>query len=79
MAFTWNSAGQGNGKLQRIAYERHGADPSNVIFGWGPLAIDPAGQHALIGYSGNLGRINLTTGELTELPIQEIGAFDLGW
>ena len=50
-----------------------------MIFGWGPLAIDPAGQHALIAYSGNLGRIDLSTGQLTELPIEENGAFDIAW
>jgi hypothetical protein len=68
-----------NGQLLRIAYERRGADPGNVIFGWGPLAIDPSGQHALIAYSGNLGRIELSTGRLTELPMDENGAFDTAW
>jgi hypothetical protein len=68
-----------DGQLRRIAYERHGADPANVIFGWGPLAIDAAGQHALIAYSGNVGRIDLTTGQLTELPVEENGAFDVAW
>jgi hypothetical protein len=68
-----------DGQLLRIAYERHGADPSNVIFGWGPLAIDPSGQHALIAYSGNLGRIELSSGHFTELPMDENGAFDIAW
>lgn len=68
-----------DGQLLRIAYERRGADPGNVIFGWGPLAIDPSGQHALIAYSGNLGRIELGTGHFTELPIDENGAFDIAW
>jgi hypothetical protein len=68
-----------DGQLRRIAYERHAADPANVIFGWGPLAIDAAGQHALIAYSGNVARIDLTTGLLTELPIEENGAFDVAW
>jgi hypothetical protein len=68
-----------DGQLLRIAYERHGADPANVIFGWGPLAIDPSGQHALIAYSGNIGRIDLGTGHLTELPMDENGAFDIAW
>jgi hypothetical protein len=67
------------GQLLRIAYERHGADPANVVFGWGPLAIDPSGQHALIAYSGNLGRIELSTGRFTELPMDENGAFDIAW
>jgi WD40-like Beta Propeller Repeat len=68
-----------DGQLLRIAYERHGADAANVIFGWGPLAIDPSGQHALIAYSGNVGRIDLSTGHLTELPMDENGAFDIAW
>jgi len=68
-----------DGQLLRIAYERRGADPGNVIFGWGPLAIDPSGQHALIAYSGNLGRIELSTGHFTELPMDENGAFDIAW
>ena len=68
-----------DGQLQRIAYERRGADPLNVIFGWGPLAIAPSGQHALIAYSGNVGRIELSTGHLTELPMDENGAFDIAW
>jgi hypothetical protein len=68
-----------NGELLRISYERRGADPGNVIFGWGPLAIDPSGQHALIAYSGNLGRIDLSTGQFTELPMEENGAFDIDW
>jgi WD40-like Beta Propeller Repeat len=68
-----------DGQLLRIAYERRGADPGNVICGWGPLAIDPSGQHALIAYSGNLGRIELSTGRFTELPMDENGAFDIAW
>jgi hypothetical protein len=68
-----------DGQLLRIAYERQGADPANVIFGWGPLAIDPSGQHALIAYSGNLARIELGTGQFTELPMDENGAFDIAW
>jgi hypothetical protein len=68
-----------DGQLLRIAYERRGSDPANVIFGWGPLAVDPSGQHALIAYSGNLGRIELSTGQFTELPIDENGAFDIAW
>jgi hypothetical protein len=68
-----------NGEVLRIAYERRGADPGNVVFGWGPLAIDPSGQHALIAYSGNLGRIDLSTGKLAELPMEENGAFDIAW
>jgi hypothetical protein len=68
-----------DGELLRIAYERPGADPGNVIFGWGPLAIDPSGQHALIAYSGNLGRIELSTGHFAELPMDENRAFDIAW
>ena len=66
-----------DGELLRIAYERPFRDPGNIIYGWGPLAIDPSGQHALIDYTGNLARIDLSTGHLTELPIQENGAFDI--
>jgi len=68
-----------DGELLRIAYERPFRDPGNIIYGWGPLAIDPSGQHALIAYTGNLARIDLSTGHLTELPIQENGAFDIAW
>jgi hypothetical protein len=68
-----------DGQLLRIAYERHGADPTNIIFGWGPLAIDPSGHHALIAYSWGLGRIDLATGQLTELPMQENLAYDVAW
>src|SRR5579875_1684883 len=55
-----------DGQVLRTAYERQGAYPGNIIFGWGPLAIDPSGQHALIAYTGNLARIDLSTGQLTE-------------
>jgi hypothetical protein len=68
-----------DGQVRRIAYERRGADPNNLIFGWGPLAIDSSDQRALIGYSGNLGRIELSTGHFTELPMDENQAFDLAW
>jgi hypothetical protein len=68
-----------NGELLRTAYERQGAYPGNIIYGWGPLAIDPSGQHALIAYPGNIARIDLSTGYLTELPMQENGAFDIAW
>ena len=68
-----------DGRVLRIAYERPFRDPGNIIYGWGPLAIDPSGQHALIAYTGNLARIDLSTGHLTELPIQENGAFDIAW
>lgn len=68
-----------SGELLRIAYERQGAYPGNIIYGWGPLAIDPSGQHALIAYPGNLARLDLSTGHLTELPMQENGAFDIAW
>jgi hypothetical protein len=30
-------------------------------------------------YSGNLGRIELSTGHFTELPMDENGAFDIAW
>lgn len=68
-----------DGQVLRIAYERRGACPGNIIFGWGPLAIDPSGQHALIAYPGNIARIDLSTGQLTELPMQENGAFSIAW
>ncbi len=68
-----------DGELLRIAYERPFRDPGNIIYGWGPLAIDPSGLHALIAYTDNLARIDLSTGHLTELPIQENGAFDIAW
>jgi hypothetical protein len=68
-----------DGQVRRIAYERRGADYGNVIFGWGPLVIDSSGQHALIAYGGNLGRIELSTGHFTELPMDENGAFDIAW
>lgn len=68
-----------DGQVLRIAYERQGAYPGNIIFGWGPLTIDPSGQHALIAYTGNLARIDFSTGQLTELPMKENGAFDIAW
>jgi len=68
-----------DGQVRRIAYERPGADPRNTIFGWGPLAIDSSDQRALIAYSGNLGRIELSTGHFTELPMDENLAFDIAW
>jgi hypothetical protein len=68
-----------DGQVRRIAYERRGADHGNILFGWGPFAIDSSGQHALIGYSGNLARIELSTGHLTELPMEENGAFAIAW
>jgi hypothetical protein len=68
-----------DGQVGRIAYERWGTDRGNLIFGWGPLAIDSSGQRALIAYSGNLGRIELSTGHFTELPMDENGAFDIAW
>lgn len=68
-----------DGQLSRIVYEHRGADPGNIIFGWGPVAIDPAGRHALIAYAGNLGRIDLDTGQLTELPLEENAAFAVAW
>lgn len=68
-----------DGQLLRIPYERRGANPGYIIFGWGPLAVDPAGQHALIAYAGNLGRINLSTGQLTELPLEEDAAYAIAW
>jgi hypothetical protein len=68
-----------DGRLLRIAYERPFRDPGNIIYGWGPLAIDPTGQHALIGYTGHLARIDLRAGQLTEVPIQENGAHSIAW
>jgi hypothetical protein len=68
-----------DGQVRRIAYERRGADRNNLIFGWGPLAIDSSARRALIGYSGNLGRIELSTGHFTELPMDENQAFDIAW
>jgi hypothetical protein len=68
-----------DGQVRRIAYERRGADLRNLIFGWGPLAIDSSDQRALIAYSGNLGRIELSTGHFTELPMDENLAFDIAW
>lgn len=68
-----------NGQVLRTAYERHGADPANIIFGSGGPVIDASGQHALIGYSGNLARIDLATGQLTELPLDENGASAFAW
>ncbi len=68
-----------DGQVRRIAYERRGADPRNTIFGWERLAIDSSDQRALIAYSGNLGRIELSTGHFTELPIDENAAFDIAW
>jgi hypothetical protein len=68
-----------DGQLLGIAYERPFRDPGNIIYGWGPLAIDPAGQHALIAYTGHLGRIDLTTAHLTELPIKENEAHSIAW
>ncbi len=68
-----------DGRVLRIAYERPFRDPGNIIYGWGPLAIDPAGQHALIAYTGHLARIDLTTAQLTELPITERGAHSIAW
>lgn len=68
-----------DGQVRRIVYERRGADSGNAIFGWGPLAIDAGCQHALIAYGGNLGKIELSTGHFTELPMDENGAFDIAW
>jgi hypothetical protein len=68
-----------DGQVRRIAYERRGADRANILFGWGPFAIDSSGQHALIAYAGNLARIELSTGHLTELPMDENGAHDIAW
>jgi hypothetical protein len=68
-----------DGRLLRIAYERPFRDPGNIIYGWGPLAIDPAGQHALIAYTSHLARIDLNTAQLTELPITENGAHSIAW
>jgi hypothetical protein len=68
-----------DGRLLRVAYERPFRDPGNIVYGWGPMAIDPSGQHALIAYTGHLARIDLTTGQLTELPITEHGAHSIAW
>jgi hypothetical protein len=68
-----------DGQLLGIAYERPFRDPGNIIYGWGPLAMAPSGQHALIAYTGHLGRIDLTTAQLTELPIKENGAHSIAW
>jgi hypothetical protein len=68
-----------DGRLLGIAYERPFRDPGNIIYGWGPLAIDPSGQHALIAYTGHVGRIDLNTEQLTELPIKEHGAHSIAW
>jgi hypothetical protein len=68
-----------DGRLLGIAYERPFRDPGNIIYGWGPLAIAPSGQHALIAYTGHVGRIDLNTAQLTELPIQENGAHSIAW
>jgi DNA-binding beta-propeller fold protein YncE len=68
-----------DGQLLGIAYERPFRDPGNIIYGWGPLAIDPSGQHALIAYTGHIGRIDLNTAQLTELPIEENGAHGIAW
>ncbi len=32
-----------DGRVLRIAYERPFRDPGNIIYGWGPMAIDPTG------------------------------------
>jgi hypothetical protein len=68
-----------DGQVRRIAYERRGAHPGNTIFGWDRLAIDSSDQRALIACSGNLGRIELSTGHFTELPMDENVAFDVAW
>jgi hypothetical protein len=68
-----------DGQLLGIAYERPFRDPGNIIYGWGPLAIAPSGQHALIAYTGHVGRIDLNTQQLTELPIKENGAHSIAW
>jgi hypothetical protein len=68
-----------DGLVLGIAYERPFRDPGNIIYGWGPMAIDPSGQHALIAYTGHLARIDLNTGQLTELPIREHGAHSIAW
>jgi hypothetical protein len=68
-----------DGRLLRTAYERAFRDPGNIIYGWGPMVIDPSGQHALIAYSGHLARIDLGAGQLTELPITENGAHSIAW
>lgn len=68
-----------DGEVVRTAYERPFRDPGNIIYGWGPMAIDPSGQHALIAYTGHLARIDLNTGRLTERPIAEHGAHSIAW
>ncbi len=68
-----------DGELVRIAYERSFRDPGNIIYGWGPMVVDPSGQHVLIAYTGHLARIDLSTGQLTELPITENGAHSIAW
>jgi hypothetical protein len=68
-----------DGRLVRIAFERAFRDPGNIIYGWGPMVIDPSGQHVLIAYTGHLARIDLSTGQLTELPITENGAHSIAW
>jgi len=68
-----------DGRLMRIAFERAFRDPGNIIYGWGPMVIDPSGQHVLIAYTGHLARIDLSTGQLTELPITEHGAHSIAW
>jgi len=68
-----------DGQVRRIAYERRGADRGNTIFGWDRLAIDSSDQRALIAYSGNLGKIELSTGHFTELPMDENRAIDIAW
>jgi len=68
-----------DGQVRRIAWERRGAHRGNTLFGWDRLAIDSNDQRALIAYSGNLGRIELSTGHFTELPMDENAAFDIAW
>ena len=68
-----------DGQLLGIAYERPFRDPGNILYGWGPLAIAPSGQHALIAYTGHVGLIDLNTRQLTELPIGEHGAHSIAW
>jgi hypothetical protein len=87
---TWRAGSSGQVRYlsssadgQRMAFIQDGAGSSGVqvidLPGTGPLAIDAASQHALIAYSGNVARIDLTSGQLTELPIEENGAFDAAW
>jgi hypothetical protein len=68
-----------DGQLLRIAYARRGADPGNIIFGWGPMVIDPRGHHALLACSQSLRRVELDTGQFTELPMEENLAHDIAW